>query len=107
MKYTPNTNWHRPVEYREITDEEETSQTNIVEPSRNSSSCSASQVGGTHYTRLAIQPWEYIFQNGLGYFEGSAIKYLSRWRNKGGIEDLRKARHFIEQLIEFEELNQK
>ena len=62
----------------------------------------ATQEGGTHYKDLPIQPVEYIYQNGIGFCEGCAIKYLTRWRSKGGIEDLRKARHFIELLIEME-----
>ena len=61
------------------------------------------QVGGTHYKKLQIQPWDYILANSLGYCEGSAIKYLSRWRDKGGIQDLYKAKHFIDKLIEHEE----
>jgi hypothetical protein len=52
---------------------------------------------------MAIQPVEYIFRNGIGYFEGSVIKYVSRWRNKNGVEDLKKARHFLDLLIEFNE----
>jgi hypothetical protein len=60
------------------------------------------QEGGRHYKDLAIQPVEYIHANGIGYFEGNVIKYVSRWRQKGGIEDLRKARHYIELLIELE-----
>lgn len=60
------------------------------------------QEGGRHYKDLAIQPVEYIHANGIGYFEGNVIKYVSRWRSKGGIEDLRKARHYIELLIELE-----
>ena len=61
-----------------------------------------SQVGGQHYKRLPIQPVEYIHANGIGYFEGSVIKYVSRWQDKGGLQDLEKAKHFIELLIEFE-----
>lgn len=60
------------------------------------------QHGGNHYKSKAIEPWDYIHANGLGFFEGSAIKYLTRWRDKGGIEDLKKARHYIEKLIEIE-----
>ena len=59
-----------------------------------------SQVGGNHYKDLAIQPVEYIHRNGIGYMEGCAIKYLTRWRSKGGIQDLEKAKHFIDLLIE-------
>lgn len=60
------------------------------------------QEGGDHYKTLAIQPVEYIHRNGLGFAEGCVIKYAPRWRSKGGIEDLRKARHFIDMLIEME-----
>ena len=60
------------------------------------------QVGGDHYKTLKIQPVEYITANNIGFCEGSAIKYLTRWRAKGGVEDLRKARHFIDLLIESE-----
>lgn len=60
------------------------------------------QHGGTHYMALAIKPWDYIAANGIGFFEGNAIKYLTRWRDKGGIEDLEKAKHYIDKLIEVE-----
>lgn len=60
------------------------------------------QVGGSHYKKLAIQPVEYIQKNGLGYIEGSVVKYVTRWREKGGVEDLEKARHFLSMLIEME-----
>lgn len=60
------------------------------------------QVGGSHYKDLKIQPIEYIHANGLGFAEGSVIKYVTRWRNKNGIKDLEKARHFIDLLIELE-----
>lgn len=58
------------------------------------------QVGGSHYTDMKIQPIEYILANDIPWAEGTAIKYISRWRNKGGIEDLRKAIHILEMLIE-------
>jgi hypothetical protein len=61
------------------------------------------QEGGDHYKDMAIQPVEFIHRNGIGYMEGCAIKYLSRWKKKGGVLDLRKAIHFIELLIQFEE----
>lgn len=61
------------------------------------------QVGGQHYKGKAIQPWDYIVSNDLGFLDGTAVKYLTRWREKGGVEDLKKAIHFIEKLIEVEE----
>lgn len=60
------------------------------------------QEGGEHYKDQAIQPVEYIHANGIGYFEGNVIKYVTRWRQKGGIEDLKKAQHYLEMLIELE-----
>lgn len=60
------------------------------------------QVAGDHYKKLKIQPVEYIHANGLPFIEGNVVKYVTRWRDKGGIKDLEKARHFIELLIELE-----
>lgn len=60
------------------------------------------QVGGNHYKNLAIQPVEYIFKNNLGYFEGCVIKYVTRWKDKGGVQDLEKAKHFLELLIDLQ-----
>ena len=60
------------------------------------------QVGGSHYKDMAIQPVEFIHKNGIGYMEGNVIKYVSRWRGKNGLEDLKKARHYIDLLIEME-----
>ena len=60
------------------------------------------QIGGSHYKELPIQPVEYIHANGIGYFEGNVIKYVSRWRNKNGVADLEKAKHYIDLLIELE-----
>lgn len=58
------------------------------------------QCGGTHYRDKAIQPWDYITANDIGYLEGNVIKYVSRWKDKGGVEDLRKAQHYLAKLIE-------
>lgn len=60
------------------------------------------QVAGTHYKQMPIQPVEFIHANSIPYCEANAIKYLCRWRNKNGIDDLRKAVHYIELLIEME-----
>ena len=77
----------------------------VTTTAKESSACSsalASQVDGNHYKSLAIQPIEYIHSNGIQFAEGCVIKYVSRWRTKGGIKDLEKAKHFIELLIELE-----
>jgi hypothetical protein len=64
-----------------------------------------SQVGGDHYKSRKYETWDVIADWHLGYFDGNAVKYLSRWRKKGGIDDLLKARHYIDKLIELEEDN--
>lgn len=61
------------------------------------------QVGGDHYKDKAIQPWDYITGNEMAYLEGCIVKYISRHRDKGGLEDLHKARHYLDKLIEVEE----
>lgn len=58
------------------------------------------QVGGDHYKNKAIQPVEYCMANNIGFMEGSVIKYVTRWKDKGGVEDLKKARHFLDMLID-------
>jgi len=60
------------------------------------------QVSGDHYKSLKIQPIEFIHANGIPFAEGSVIKYVTRWRDKGGLADLEKAKHFLEILIELE-----
>jgi hypothetical protein len=61
------------------------------------------QEGGDHYTRMTIQPWDFIIDNRLGFLEGNIVKYVCRWQLKGGIEDLRKAAHYLTKLIESSE----
>jgi hypothetical protein len=61
----------------------------------------AVQVGGDHYKGDAIQPWDFILSNNLGYCEGAVVKYVTRYKHKNGIEDLQKAKHFLDKLIEF------
>lgn len=63
---------------------------------------SANNTGPGHYKDKAIQPWDFIVSNNLSYLEGNVVKYISRWREKGGVDDLRKAKHYIEKLIEVE-----
>ena len=62
----------------------------------------ATQVGGSHYKDMPIQPAEYCHKNGIGKLEGDVIAYVSRWRKKNGIEDLKKARHTIDIILELE-----
>lgn len=60
------------------------------------------QIGGDHYKKGRIQAIEFIHANGLDFCEGSAIKYIARHRRKGGKQDLEKAIHYIQMLIELE-----
>lgn len=57
------------------------------------------QEGGDHY-RLKIQPWTFITENNLSYFQGNIIKYAVRYQKKNGIEDLNKIIHYCELEIE-------
>ena len=62
------------------------------------------QVGGYHYSKLAIQPSVYAEQNKLSYLQGNAIKYITRYKDKNGVEDLYKAIHTFKLLIELEDI---
>ena len=63
---------------------------------------SSKQVGGDHYAVMKIQPIEFIMANQLGFCEGNVIKYLCRYKRKNGLEDLKKARQYLDFLIERE-----
>jgi len=58
------------------------------------------QIGGDHYKRYEIQPIDFIVKNNLGYREGNVIKYIVRHQNKNGVEDLKKAKHYLEMIME-------
>ena len=58
------------------------------------------QVGGNHYKNYKIQPVEFIIKNNIGFVEGNIIKYILRFKEKGGVQDLLKAKHYIELLID-------
>ena len=57
------------------------------------------QVAGNHY-KSSIEHWDYVVANQLDYFQGQITKYVTRWKNKNGIDDLLKAQHFLEKYIE-------
>ena len=59
------------------------------------------QVGGRHYL-ASIQHWDYVAANNLDYFQGQITKYVTRWKQKGGVQDLLKARHFLDKYIEIQ-----
>lgn len=75
----------------------------VIHRERQMSTANEIQIGGDHYKEKTIQPWDFIAANQLGYFEGNIVKYVSRWRDKGGINDLKKARHYLDKLIELSE----
>lgn len=60
------------------------------------------QVGGDHYKKHAIQPWDFITDNNIPFLDGNAITYIARWRDKNGLDDLYKAQHYLEKIIENE-----
>jgi hypothetical protein len=66
------------------------------------SRANARQVDGDHYKKRGIQPWDYIAANCLDWFTGEIVKYITRWRDKGGVKDLEKARHVLDKYIETE-----
>jgi hypothetical protein len=66
------------------------------------------QIGGNHYTSKTVQPWAAMEswmtkEQFSGFLRGNSIKYLARCDDKGGIEDLKKARHYLDKLIEINE----
>jgi hypothetical protein len=61
---------------------------------------SKKQVGGNHYLKYTIPPVEFIIKNNIGFVEGNIIKYVLRFKEKGGVQDLLKAKHYIELLID-------
>ena len=58
------------------------------------------QHGGDHYKKTSIQVWDFIAANEMDWFQGSIVKYVTRWHMKGGIEDLLKAQHVLDKYIE-------
>ena len=84
------------------TNEEEEAMQQMLSKGANGTSALDVQVAGNHYKNLKIQPVVYIHTNGIPFIEGCIIKYASRWRDKGGIKDLEKIKHFVDLLIELE-----
>ena len=58
------------------------------------------QIGGSHYKNMKIQPAQFINENNLPFAEGNAIKYICRHKHKGEVQDLEKAKHYIDMIIE-------
>lgn len=66
-------------------------------------SANSIQVGGDHYMNKPIQPWDFIVANKMGFMDGNVLKYLSRYPQTRNINDLKKASHYLQKLIELEE----
>ena len=60
------------------------------------------QEGGSHYKTFKIQPLEFIYRNDIPFIEANIIKYILRHRQKNGLEDLRKAEHYLKILMQYE-----
>lgn len=73
-----------------------------VAPTQNTTTANATQHGGDHYRNKPVQPWDFIAANGLDFFQGNIVKYVVRFREKHGVQDLEKARHYLDKLIELE-----
>jgi len=64
---------------------------------------SARQIDGNHYVERKVQPWDFIVANRLDFWQGNILKYITRWRDKDGVIDLKKARHYLDKYIELAE----
>ena len=95
-----DSNWYYDIIAYRIAEPEKDMETTPEEEEAFNDIANAQQVGGTHYKDKAIQPWDYIASNNMGYLEGNVVKYVSRWKEKGGVQDLEKAMHYLTKLIE-------
>lgn len=74
----------------------------IAQGQRETLPANSMQIGGTHYAK-PIQHWDFVTSHDYGYLEGQITKYLFRWRDKNGVQDLQKASHFLQKLAEVSE----
>jgi hypothetical protein len=72
----------------------------VIKQERNMSTSLSKQIGGDHYKKFTIQPIEFITKNNIPFIEGNIIKYICRWKDKGGKADLDKVIHYVELLKE-------
>lgn len=72
----------------------------MVDSAYDNRDANTKQIGGNHYRKQKFQHWDFVLATGIGYLEGCATKYLSRWQDKNGLEDLEKPVHYIEKMIE-------
>jgi hypothetical protein len=88
------------IEYESFTKDTLANDPQVVEFKKNHM---ATQVDGNHYVKCAIQPLDYIMANKLGFVEGNIVKYATRWQDKDGVVDLKKARDYLDKLIAYVE----
>jgi Protein of unknwon function (DUF3310) len=74
-------------------------------PNVTSSRANDTQVGGAHYKGAPVEVWDLVNLLGLDYFQGQVLRYLLRWKDKAGVEDLHKARHYLDKYIEMAEFD--
>lgn len=74
----------------------------MSEQGRKYDSVLSAQYGGKHYKEKGIQPIEYAYANDLNFFQGNVVKYVTRYKDKKGVEDLKKAIHYLQMILEFE-----
>jgi hypothetical protein len=84
--------WNQELDYREAVEKTEIEEESPLQ----------TQVGGSHYKDMKIQPAEYNHANGIGHLAGDAIAYISRYKSKNGRQDLEKAIHSLQLLIQME-----
>lgn len=75
-------------------------QSPLVSPPAPAHSANTRQVGGSHYKTGGEEHWDRVSRLGLDYFQGQITKYVERWKKKNGVQDLEKARHFLDKYIE-------
>ena len=84
--------------YREVCDA--VAKTNQAKRTQNGAR--STQIGGDHYSKMKIQPIDFITQNQLTFIQGNIIKYVCRYKDKNGLQDLKKAQHYLNMLLEIE-----
>jgi hypothetical protein len=79
-------------------------QSGEIQPMVEQPTANERQVGGAHY-RKKIQHWDFVASHDYGYLEGQVTKYVFRWKDKNGLQDVQKAEHFLQKLIEVAEMD--
>jgi hypothetical protein len=86
---------YKELTYREVCDA-------VAKKNQAGREARQTQVGGDHYSKMNIQPIDFITQNNLSFIQGNIIKYVCRYKDKNGLQDLKKAQHYMNMLLEIE-----